>query len=75
MTALEMLHECKRAGVPMVWRTRYVDGVPQPPEFMGVTCTKRDRFFRLNGKIVPHGFAKAVVRPGLAVLRAGEDIR
>ena len=55
-----------RARVPYVIRTRYVDGVPQTPEHMGFTVTKRDRFWRINGKIVPHGLAKAAVRSGIA---------
>lgn len=56
-------------GVPAVERTRYVDGVPQEPECLGFTVTKRDRFFRINGKIVPHGLAKMAIRSGLATFR------
>jgi hypothetical protein len=59
-----------RVGVPAVIRTRYIDGVPQAPECLGFTVTKRDRFFRINGKIVPHGIAKAAVRSGVATFKA-----
>lgn len=55
--------------IPHVIRTRYVDGVPQHPECMGFTVTKRDRFFRINGKIVPHGIAKSAVRSGVATFQ------
>jgi len=52
--------------IPHVIRFRWVDGVKQPGECMGFTVTKRDRFWRINGKIVPHGIAKSAVRSGVA---------
>jgi|VirMetMinimDraft_7_1064189.scaffolds.fasta_scaffold00089_36 hypothetical protein len=58
-------------GVPAALRTRYVDGVAQAPECLGFTVTKRDRFSRINGKIVPHGLAKLAMRSGLATFQAG----
>jgi hypothetical protein len=46
-----------RAKVPLILRT-----FPDPETHFTVTVTKPDQFWRLNGKIVPHGFAKAVLR-------------
>jgi len=57
-------------GVPSAVRTRYIDGVPQEPECLGFVVTKRDRFFRINGKIVPHGVAKSAIRSGVATFKA-----
>lgn len=61
-----------RLRVPSVIRTRYVDGVAQTPECLGFTATKRDRFWRINGRIVPHGIAKSAIRSGVARFEVGQ---
>jgi hypothetical protein len=54
----EVVQALIRNGVPMIRKTFPVQ------EPWKVTITKRDQFFRLNGKIVSRNFAVYVARSG-----------
>ena len=47
-------------GVPMVLKT-----TAEGSAWMPLTIAKKDRFWRINGKIVAGNFAKAVLRKGV----------
>lgn len=49
------------------FKTTYANGVAVKTEFMPVTVTKTDKFFRAGGKIIGHQFAKLLCREGMGV--------
>ncbi len=55
-------HELIRMGVPMIYRTPR-NG--RPGEWLLSTLTKKDKFYRINGKIVSGNMARYAVRAGL----------
>lgn len=64
--ALEAIATLRRCKVPMAIRTRYEDGKPVSSAWMMNTVTKKDRFFRINGKIVSRNIAAYAIRAGVA---------
>jgi|JI10StandDraft_1071094.scaffolds.fasta_scaffold99313_6 hypothetical protein len=47
------------------FKTIYENGVAVKSEWMPVKITKTDKFFRANGVIVGHSWAKYIVREGM----------
>lgn len=59
----EMIAYLSGKGVQMVVKTEYVDGKPAGRKLMTkLTVTKKDQFFRVNGKIVAASMAKELMR-------------
>lgn len=44
--------------VPFIIKTEYKDNKPHSKKLMGLTITKTDKFYRINGKIISTNFAK-----------------
>lgn len=49
------------------FKTTYENGQPVKTEFIPVTVTKKDKFFRAGGKIVGHAWAKFICREGMGI--------
>lgn len=47
------------------FKTVYENGVASNPEWMPIKITKDGKFFRANGVIVGHTWAKYIVREGM----------
>lgn len=64
MTRFEhMISYLASKGVAMIVKTEYVDGVPAGKKLLTkLTVTKKDQFYRVNGKIVSSGMAKELMR-------------
>ncbi len=66
----EVIASLQRCKVPMVLKTSYENGKPIKSEWLPNRCTKTDRFFRINGKVVSKNMAMWAMRSGVVEFSA-----
>jgi hypothetical protein len=63
---LNIVATLKSCKVPMALRNSYKDGKRVSSEWLPNVCTKEDKFFRINGRIVTKGIALWAMQYGVA---------